>query len=552
MGVLTTALFSHEIHEAAERGDLETVKALLSEDPSLLHDNSGAEGRYPLHCAIRGNRGDVARFCIEQGADVNAKDIHGASLLNYASYWGLIDIVNLLIEEGALVKKDATPRGVTPLHWAAAQGHSEIVKILIQKGVDVNANQFRGRTPLHMAVRSGHTDTARMLIQKGAALNVQDDRGGATPLHLAAGSGNVKAVELLLSENADVNLRMHDGRSAFRLAVESGDIDAVTLLLSQVDDVSEKDLHYGMTPLHRASIDGYKDVTECLLERGVDVNARDDAGRTPLYYAGKYGHCGIADLLKVNGGTTGEPEENCGYASLLRDDLSSGEVIIWYLGHSGWALKTQSKLLVFDYYEYGRIPDEPVLANGRIHPPEIQGLDVTVFASHAHEDHFDDIILTWESHLDRIQYVFGWRAFEDGSYVLMDGEREIRTVDGIEIVRIASELENESAFLVKVDGVTIYHGGDYYFREKDSGNIASLAEKYGVIDLAFIESGFRHICNSTIEKLRPRVMFPMHARNNESIYKQYAEKAAQEFPNTTFVCAENRGDRFHYRNGEVD
>ena len=94
------------------------------------------------------------------------------------------------------------------------------------------------------------------------------------------------------------------------MAVKSGAVNAVTLLVSKVDNASEKDRHYGMTPLHRASINGYKDMTECLLEKGADVSTRDDAGKAPLCYAGEYGHKAIADLLKVNGGITEETEEN--------------------------------------------------------------------------------------------------------------------------------------------------------------------------------------------------------------------------------------------------
>jgi L-ascorbate metabolism protein UlaG (beta-lactamase superfamily) len=344
---------------------------------------------------------------------------------------------------------------------------------------------------------------------------------------------------------------MNDGRSVFRMAVESGEVDVVDLLLTEVDDVSEKDHHYGMTPLHRASINGYTDITQRLVSRGADINVQDKAGKTSLYYAGKYGHRQIVDLLKANGGTSDEKEENYNYSPLLGKTLDGGEAIVWYLGHSGWAIKTKNKLLIFDYYEYNKNPDDPLLSNGRINSSEIKDQDVFVFVSHGHEDHFDDVILTWDTQLNRIHYIFGWKVSNDEKYVMMDGERELIKINGIEIVRISSELENESAFLVRVDGLTIYHGGDYYFREKDGGNIVYLAETYGDVDVAFIESGFTHICNSTIEKLQPRAVFPMHARNNERAYKQYVDTEAHNFPNTRFVCAENRGDRFHYRNGEV-
>ena len=52
----------------------------------------------------------------------------------------------------------------------------------------------------------------------------------------------------------------------------------------------------------------------------------------------------------------------------LGEPLAAGQAVVWYLGHSGWAVKTRNHLLVFDYWKSDAAPDEPALANGAIQP----------------------------------------------------------------------------------------------------------------------------------------------------------------------------------------
>jgi hypothetical protein len=115
----------------------------------------------------------------------------------------------------------------------------------------------------------------------------------------------------------------------------------------------------------------------------------------------------LACFLKSEGGKTDENAENFGHFPLLKKDLQSGEAVIWYLGHAGWAVKTKKTLLIFDYWERGR-SDQPSLANGHINPEEVKDLDVYVFISHVYDDHYDEIIFDLENTIDRLTYVFGF------------------------------------------------------------------------------------------------------------------------------------------------
>ena len=96
---------------------------------------------------------------------------------------------------------------------------------------------------------------------------------------------------------------------------------------------------------------------------------------------------------------------------LLQKQLAEKEFIIWYLSHSGYAIKTKSALLIFDYWEKGRDGKNEdnhhsfSLANGRINPEEIKELNVCVFVTHAHLDHYDQVIFEWENKIKNISYL---------------------------------------------------------------------------------------------------------------------------------------------------
>ena len=160
-------------------------------------------------------------------------------------------------------------------------------------------------------------------------------------------------------------------------------------------------------------------------------------------------------------------------APRVEQALKPGEAIVWYLGHCGYAVKTATKFLVFDYSRHlqrrgeppMQPPPHPTLANGWIDPEEIKGLDVVVFVTHSHADHYDEVVRSWARTVGKIQYVLGWDAGAGPgpSVHSLKGSRAELRLDGLDIYTVFSHHDDvdESAFLVKVDGLAIYHNGDY-------------------------------------------------------------------------------------------
>lgn len=174
------------ILRAAGSGDIDKVKELIKVNPKLANATS-KEGFSPLISAVHGNKLEVVKFLISNGADVNIVD----------------------------------PNGDTPLLAAIKWKHPEIAEILLEKGADVNVREkFYRYTPLHIALESGFDDLAKKLIAKGADLNAQD-YSGDSPLHVAVSEKKLEMVKLIVSKGANVNIQNKNKRTPLRYATES-------------------------------------------------------------------------------------------------------------------------------------------------------------------------------------------------------------------------------------------------------------------------------------------------------------------------------------------
>jgi len=239
--------------------------------------------------------------------------------------------------------------------------------------------------------------------------------------------------------------------------------------------------------------------------------------------------------------------------------IGPGVATIWYLGHCGYAVKTARHLLLFDYIELEETALERGLSKGFVDPAEIAGLDVSVFVSHSHLDHYDPVILTWQRTIPTIQYFFGWNAGLGARHRDMQGPRASATLDGMLIDTVNSHHSGvaEVAWLVRVDGLTIFHAGDYQGKmargasSNAAEDIRYLMSKAGRVDLAFVGATVDDWNLAVIRGLSPRVAFPMHYRKREEQYKVFAADLARAGVDTPVVCPSKRGDRFEFRDGRV-
>jgi L-ascorbate metabolism protein UlaG (beta-lactamase superfamily)/precorrin-6B methylase 2 len=241
----------------------------------------------------------------------------------------------------------------------------------------------------------------------------------------------------------------------------------------------------------------------------------------------------------------------------LERDLGPGQAIVRYLFHSGWSVQTRDNLLIFDYTEPLPPPGRPALTPRSIEPAEIADQNVTVFVSHAHSDHFNPDILKWRDAVKAIRYVWGWEGVGAPEDIHFGRERRIVEDRGLEILNIHHEGDGtpESSFLVRVDGLTIFHAGDHGSSRgmKDpvfGDNIRYLAGQAPELDLMFTPTFGGEI--DAIRALKPRVVFPMHDGGRERRYAIFAQKVRSLGLEVQVGAAEGRGVRFLFAQGRLE
>lgn len=208
--------------------------------------------------------------------------------------------------------------GFTALHHAAAQGHLDVVVLLLNKGADLNAAPENGieagKTPLVSAISLGRTNVAVALIGRGADLTGRYRHvvygGGLTLLHAAALAQDAKVMKLLLDKGVDPNLVDSSGRTPLLLLLRAGrgrlndriSRPLAALLINGKADVNLAD-DQGVAPLHAAVQLDFFDTALLLVQSGAEVNATTKDMNTPLKIAMKLGNAKMIKMLKDNGAT---------------------------------------------------------------------------------------------------------------------------------------------------------------------------------------------------------------------------------------------------------
>ncbi|XP_070567410.1 ankyrin repeat, PH and SEC7 domain containing protein secG-like isoform X4 [Ptychodera flava] len=190
-------------------------------------------------------------------AEALSMSVINERLLTAASE-GKINEVTRLIKSGRCAINYVSDHGLlTPLHKAASNGHTTIVKVLLDCGANPNLKDKYGRTALHLAAINGRKTVTEVLVKRDARINMLP-------------------VEIMGKRSGSVYQNPWKGLTALHCACDWGHTGVVEIMINTKIDINVKDTEYGRTPLHLASVKGHTAVVDLLISAGADVNAEAD------------------------------------------------------------------------------------------------------------------------------------------------------------------------------------------------------------------------------------------------------------------------------------
>ena len=202
--------------------------------------------------------------------------------LHVTAGFGLVELLSLLLDRGIDINARDSDKN-TALHDAVVYRHPDALKLLLKRGAKVNVRNIDDNTPLYLAVSFSYEELLPTLLKKGAGVDYHC-KDGWLPLHKAADNGHLAITQTLLNHGASVRARSVRGLSPLHRAAGRGHVQVVQLLLSRGSPVDLTTVD-GWTPLHGASSSGQDEVVRVLLEHNAEVDRRSRDQRTALHRA---------------------------------------------------------------------------------------------------------------------------------------------------------------------------------------------------------------------------------------------------------------------------
>ncbi|KAI4941700.1 hypothetical protein J4E91_010574 [Alternaria rosae] len=215
--------------------------------------------------------------------DYQIDDEEIATPLYYASFLGLILITRLLLDQGVDVNAQTGPWG-TALFGAAEEGHLAVVNLLVNAGADVNMSNGDGRYPIQIASEMGEETLVKLLIDARADVNARHGKDDDA-LMIALLEDDEATAKLLIDVGADANTRDDRNHSALQVASSIGQESAVRLLIRAGADVNAPGGEVFGNALLAAAEGGHTAIVELLLDEGAKINAQHSKWGSALHGA---------------------------------------------------------------------------------------------------------------------------------------------------------------------------------------------------------------------------------------------------------------------------
>lgn len=271
----SSKILSYDLVRHSESGNLKGMREDIAAGAEINFRTYNAQTA--MTNAARNGQLDAVKFLVEQGGDANFTDGYGSTPLMMASRSGNMDLMRYLLEELHSDINHRDQSGRSPLYCAVLDNHPNMVRYYLEHGADVHARDCEKKTTLMLcfgmsfAPADDAVTLAKILIQHGINIDAQD-KMGRTALFYAIDKGNDKGMEFLLNCGASINIRDKKGNSPLLHALQHYPCQFV--------------FHSLQSRPHRApDLARLFAMLKTLLAHGADVNSANNEGVTPLMLA---------------------------------------------------------------------------------------------------------------------------------------------------------------------------------------------------------------------------------------------------------------------------
>ena len=354
------------LHDAALKGYKKIIQLLIDNGADV--NAQGGNYGYAIWAAMSEGHNEIVALLLQHGASPSVHSGYDGEALVVACKCGYRNIVEQLLDEGVdanegvymVLNKFSSPCHHIPLHVASEYASEDIVRLLLERGADVNIVGGHRGTALQTAAYCSKKDIVQLLLKWGANVNIQAGALHGSPLMEASSKGHKPIVELLLEWGADVNLHSsgENYSSALIEASSNGHKPIVELLLEWGADVNLHCEGYFSSALIAASFHGDTAIVEILLSQGADVNHQYNksiCGPTALIEAASNGNKDIVEMLLQRGADVniqGETSGNALYAA-ANSEFYDTEIVQLLLAHGAKYLGTIDDTSYLRYNEPG-------------------------------------------------------------------------------------------------------------------------------------------------------------------------------------------------------
>ncbi|KAH3835815.1 uncharacterized protein LOC127876270 [Dreissena polymorpha] len=272
------------LHDACFYGKLEMVKFICLNYSDLINVRTDI-GLTPVFGAALGGYLDIMKYMLERGAELEILSKENSSLLHEAAFTGKLEMVQFLAQKFPNMVNRRNLRSFMPCHFAAQEGHLEVLLYLLPKQPSDFPVTKEKQTIMHIAAYNKMLPIVKYICQKFPSLMQLADSDGANPLHYAARGGSTEVFDYLIEKGLDPESKTHAESTVLHLAAYDGNHAMVIHICEKFSKLVHTLDSTGHSPAHYAAGSGELPLLLNILEYGVDPRQKAGNGATLLMKA---------------------------------------------------------------------------------------------------------------------------------------------------------------------------------------------------------------------------------------------------------------------------